>query len=179
MRRSFKSSPSRRKALLLALSVLLAVWTGCADESKPALDRETILRWLVQAQLPDPDRILAHYSHTCDLTIGGASHPVVDLREWVRNAQVPRGLNRIIVFRPDGQVFQQLEYIDHRPLFCRGSELFVFGELEVALTSGPTRGNVLVFSEDPEAYELRSEPEVSLPTLREQQGSEPATTPDR
>jgi hypothetical protein len=132
-------------------------------------EREQVLAALLRARLPHPDRILIHYSHTCDLELDAAHFPVIDLRELVKNVNVPRGYNRIVVFRPDWTVFREVEYTDQRPLYCRGNELFVYDEMQASLASGPERGNVLVFSEDVEEYRLRTVSVLGLPTLREQQ----------
>src|SRR4051812_43072103 len=47
----------------------------------PGITREALYEKLLKAHVPDPDRVLVHYSHTCDLVIGGGVFPVVDVRE--------------------------------------------------------------------------------------------------
>lgn len=193
MTKSYRSSLSRASFLLaFALAVransspATEGETGKADAgaatklaggSTAAVGRELILEALIRARLPHPDRILIHCSHTCDLQIDGARFPVIDLRELVRNTNVPRGYNRIVVFRPDWTVFRQVEYIDERPLFCRGNELFVFGEMQASVASGSNHGNVLVFSEEVDDFRLRTVNVLTLPTLREQQRKETKSVP--
>lgn len=125
--------------LLLAAPLPIAAGTPFCDHA----GLEALLR---QADVLSPDRRLIHLSHSCDLVIEGRAYPVLDLRELVQGAVVPRGYNRLAVLTGKGEVLAVIEYGNARPLFCRGASLFLFGDIAVG-NLGP-EGNVLTFGAD-------------------------------
>lgn len=128
------------------VAVLLAALCGVADEGfTSAADRQHLAAVLLRAGVLEKGRVLVHLSHTCNLRIGGDVYPVVDVRELVPGASFAHGLNQIVILDRRLNVEQSFEYVDHRPLFCSGNELYVFGQLEV--NQMDPGGNVLIFAD--------------------------------
>lgn len=130
---------------LLASLVFLSPLEARSGSVQALDDRARIVEALRQSGELDPHRGLAHVSHTCDLLIAGRRYPVVDLRELVRGASTPRGVNRVVVLSPDLVVVQRIAYTQQRPLFCQGSRLYLWGSL--MLNELSPEGNVLDFSD--------------------------------
>ena len=127
---------------------LLASWVmvvGAAPPPQPLDDQARLVTALHDAGELNPARGLAHVSHACDLLIDGERYPVADVRELVRGATTPRGVNRIVVLSPGLAPVQRVPYTSQRPLLCRGNRLYLFGA--VRLDELPPEGNVLVFSD--------------------------------
>ncbi len=118
----------------------------------PFCDHAGLEALLRGAGVLSPDRQLVHLSHSCDLVIEGEEYPVLDIRELVPGAVVPRGYNRLAVLSAKGGVLAVVEYGNARPLFCRGASLFLFGDIAVG-NLGP-EGNVLTFSPDGSVVEV-------------------------
>lgn len=110
------------------------------------LDHAAFEAFLREAKVLSKDRRLVHLSHTCNLVIGGRNYPILDIRELVPGAVVPRGYNRIAMLNEGGKVLAVIEYGNARPLFCKADSLFLFGDIAVG-NVGP-EGNVLTFSAD-------------------------------
>ncbi|TGN99706.1 hypothetical protein PN36_34970 [Candidatus Thiomargarita nelsonii] len=90
-------------------------------------------------------RQTVHVSHTCDLQIDGEVYPVVDIRELVKGAVVPRGVNHIVVLNSSLKPVQKIHYFTERPLYCIGNQLYLYGDLMI--DGLEPEGNVLQFSE--------------------------------
>lgn len=125
----------------------LALWVMVVGAAPPPPldDQARLVTALRIAGELNPARGLAHVSHACDLLIEGERYPVADVRELVRGATTPRGVNRIVVLSPDLVPVQRVPYASQRPLLCRGNRLYLFGA--VRLDELPPEGNVLVFSD--------------------------------
>jgi hypothetical protein len=113
--------------------------------AKLTASRQELVTALKKADVFDPDRLIVHLSHVCNLEIGGQSYPVIDLRELVRGEVTPRGVNSILILGPRLKLAQRLDYAAERPEFCVGNRLYVWGDLWVE-TLG-TQGNELTFDE--------------------------------
>jgi hypothetical protein len=124
-----------------------ATLLGCADRwrGRNALDegRHAVISLVASAHATDPERLVSHLSHTCNLNVDGGSYPVIDLQELVRGAATPRGVNAILVFSPDGVLLHRIEYTTERPLFCRDNRLYTWGDLHVE--GSRSEGNELTF----------------------------------
>lgn len=107
---------------------LLVSWGTAvgAAPPQPLDDHARLVAALRDAGEINPVRGLAHVSHACDLLIDGDRYPVADVRELVRGATTPRGVNRIIVLTPGLVGVQRLPYASQRPLLCRGNRLYLF-----------------------------------------------------
>lgn len=99
-------------------------------------------------------RGLAHVSHACDLLIDGERYPVADVRELVRGATTPRGVNRIVVLSPALIPVRHVAYVNQRPLLCQGNRLYLFAAIR--LDELPPAGNVLVFSDKARVAQVES-----------------------
>ena len=95
----------------------------------------------------------------------GKAYPVLDVREWVRNESVPRGVNHIVVLSPSLEVRQDISYASERPLFCEGHRLWVFGTL--CPGNVVPGGNVLVFTRGARTFTTKEVDPLTLPSLRQ------------
>jgi hypothetical protein len=123
---------------------------------------------LLKAKVIQPDLVLVHASQTCDLLADGLALHVVDVRQIGKTAGSPRGFNHIAVFDPSWRLVQDIGYVDQRPLFCKGNELVLFGDL--AIRNEMPEGNVLAFHDKGASVTVRSLDYNSLPTLGEAGG---------
>ena len=113
-------------------------------------ERESLKRVLVENGVVDPEHALVHFSHTCNLVIQGQQYPVIDVRELIKGAMVPRGYSQIVVLNPGYQMVQSIEYTQERPLFCLGNKLYLYDSLRPS--GSAQEGNVLEFSDG--GYEM-------------------------
>lgn len=125
---------------LLGGSSAQAAGTLVASLDRDRARIETLLRH--QGAL-DPARRIAHLSYVCTLRLGPTSMAVLDLREIVPGAAVPRGHNRILVMDEADKIRSQIPYATERPLSCRGGKLLLQGSLSV--DNLMPEGNVLSF----------------------------------
>jgi hypothetical protein len=135
---------------------------GQCTAGKPELTKT-----LLEAKVIDADRVLAHCSHTCDLQFAGDPYHVLDVRELVKNVSVPRGVNQIVILDPAWKVAKTIPYVDERPLFCRGDQIVIFGQMRIPESVGGP-GNAIVFRGPDLDVEFRNVDWVKLPSLREQ-----------
>jgi hypothetical protein len=68
---------------------------------------------------------------------------VIDLREVVPGAVVPRGHNRILVMNEAGKIVSKISYATERPLSCQGKKLLLQGSLSI--DNVMPEGNILSF----------------------------------
>ena len=109
------------------------------------LDQARLYKLLVESEISEAARSLVHVSHTCSLTINHKQYPVIDMRELIKGAVVPRGVNQIIVLNPEYQLVQRIEYGQARPMFCENDKLYLYDSL---IVDGQSKeGNVLRFEE--------------------------------
>ncbi len=142
-----RAAPRRGRVKPRWLAGWLAAWGLAVSAAGPAPldDQARLVAALRGASELNPARGLAHVSHVCDLLVEGERYPVADVRELVRGATTPRGVNRIVVLSPGLLPVRRLPYAGQRPLLCRGNRLYLFGA--VRLDELPPEGNVLVFSD--------------------------------
>jgi hypothetical protein len=134
-----------RFPILLMTVVFLA--TGCLSRvSKPALDVRAAL--LASAGKSDPDfpegreMVLTHFSHVGQLvTSSGEIIYVGDRRAVIAGMLAPRGQNCITFFDSQFRYLGKIGYVASRPLWCDGSRLYLFGELDGFATG--LSGNVI------------------------------------
>lgn len=138
-------------ASIIAATIPLLV-IGCVSEDKKMsdanrlfLDQESFVNLIQSSQINDKDRFLVHLSHTCNLHIDRKAYAVLDMRELVKGAQSPRGVNQIILLNPAHQLINRIEYGSARPLFCKDDRLYLYDDL---IPDGQSEsGNVLKFSD--------------------------------
>lgn len=138
-------------SIIVATIPLLVI--GCvsenkqmSDASRPFSDQENIVHLIQNNQINDKDRLLVHLSHTCNLHIDGKAYAILDMRELVKGAQSPRGVNQIILLNPAHQLVNRIEYGSARPLFCKEDRLYLYDDLTPDGQS--ESGNVLKFSDE-------------------------------
>lgn len=124
-------------------------------------ERTILFNALLKAGVLQKDRQLVHLSHVCNLQISGKSFPTIDIMELVKGATTPRGINRIVVLDMALVVVQTIDYTTERPLFCRGNQLFVFGDLMI--DGVLPEGNVLTFTHDARHVEISQVDPNELP----------------
>jgi hypothetical protein len=156
------------RRIFLAFLVGYSILAWSSEHQGPDVCRERIFQALMGNHILEPTRILAHYSHTCDLTVDGGTYPVVDVRELEKNAKVARGVNRIVIFTSEWKKVQIIDYFNERPLFCRDNSLYVFGDISIASIGTYYSGNVIVFRDHAKKIDLKHVDWVSLPTLDHQ-----------
>jgi len=98
------------------------------------------------ASVSDPELsspvVLTHFSHVCQLVENnGDVVYVADRRAVLPDMPMPRGLNYITFFAEDFTYLGKLRYVHSRPLWCDGSKLYLFGNLDV--NELPGNGNVI------------------------------------
>lgn len=119
--------------------VLILLTISAFAQQQPS--RQQLYQALTKAKALGPDRMLVHFSHTCDLRIANRLHPVVEIRELVKGASTPRGVNRIIILSPSLAILQAFDYTNERPLFCSGSKLYLYSDITIDGVQG--EGNVI------------------------------------
>lgn len=124
-------------------------------------ERTILFNALLKAGVLQKDRQLVHLSHVCNLQISGKLFPTIDIMELVKGATTPRGINRIVVLDMALVVVQTIDYTTERPLFCRGNQLFVFGDLMI--DGVLPEGNVLTFTHDARHVEISQVDPNELP----------------
>ena len=129
--------------LILSVFSMIGIVTD-ANDQVVLEDRSVIFNALLKHGVLDKNRQLVHLSQTCSLQIGSSVFPVVDIRELVKGAMVPRGINHIIVLNSSLVPVQKIEYTTQRPLYCINNQLFLFGDLMI--DGCLPEGNVLTFS---------------------------------
>lgn len=120
------------------------------DMPETLRDRSRLIKILSASEVLNKSRSLTHLSHTCNLIINNREYPVINIRELVKGAMVPRGVNRIIVLNNGYQLVKDIEYANATPLFCEENKLYLNGDLIV--DGFPEKGNVLQFVDD--GYEV-------------------------
>ena len=136
--------------LLITTAPLFFIGCVSKNNQNPAdanlfSDQENLVKLIQSSKINDKDRMLVHLSHTCDLHIDGKSFRVLDMRELVKGAQSPRGVNQIILLNPAHQLVNRIEYGSARPLFCKDDRLYLYDDL---IPDGQSEsGNVLKFSD--------------------------------
>jgi len=144
--------PSTR---LLVFLGLVCSALGCASHltgETLQTSRQALLHQAWAAQVLDPDRLAAHASHACSLRIEDQWFPVLDVRELVKGAATPRGVNTIVVLDPALEVAARLPYTTQRPLFCLGNRLYVWGDLSIDGVA--SEGNELTFTDRAHRFTL-------------------------
>lgn len=142
------------RGLILFLNFGSLLIAGCSFPNDGLHDRTLLLDTLRQAGVLHDERQRVHLSHTCTLEIDGEPYPVIDIRELIPGASVPRGINHILVLDPALEIRQKIEYTTERPLYCLRNRLFVYGDLMI--DGLLPEGNVLTFSDDAKRITLSS-----------------------
>jgi len=108
-------------------------------------DRTLVFNALNKQNVFNKYRQLVHLSHVCTLIINERYFPVIDIKEHVKGAQVPRGVGHILVLDSSLNVMKKL-YHDgsSTPLYCKDNKLFLYGYIDIDELAA--EGNVLSFS---------------------------------
>jgi hypothetical protein len=123
-----------------------------SPEPKVLAGRQALLVALGAHHVFTPPRLVVHVSHVCNVVIGAAVFPVVDLQELVKGATVPRGVNAILVLDSDLHLVRRIDYTTERPLFCRDDRLYVWGDLAIEGVAG--KGNEIALGPRGEIMKL-------------------------
>jgi hypothetical protein len=151
-------------SLTFFVTALLAT-EGCLSRAGPPdlrMNRATLFAVLQTNGVLAKDRQLVHLSYVGSLELEGQSFPVIDIMELVPGASTPRGINGIVILDPFLAPVKEIEYTTERPLFCRGNQLFVWGDLSIAGIL--PEGNVLTFTEHGRKIEIGQIDFNKLPT---------------
>ena len=134
--------------LLLCLALVLGfVLTGCVSTSNAPWDvRAALLASAKKGEADFPDGhklLLTHFSHLGQLV---TSHReiiyVADQRAVIAGQMSPHGLNFIAFFDSHFRFLGKINYVNSRPLWCDGSKLYLFGDLDSRVSQYPP-GNVI------------------------------------
>jgi hypothetical protein len=128
----------------IALLVLMQCWlTSC---SRTKLSSETVedLRDRLLAASRDGDSgfpdgtstVLTHFSYVGRVASSKGTIYVVDQRAVIAGMAAPRGLNHVAFISNDFSFLGKLRYVGSRPLWCRGSKVFLWGDLDAGQSSG-------------------------------------------
>ncbi|HWV15831.1 MAG TPA: hypothetical protein VN030_10410 [Cellvibrio sp.] len=143
---------------VLASSAVMFALLGCDTSLQPSsttanpamgtadfADQSRLVKLVLETGIAEPDRSLVHLSHICNLTIDQQTYAAIDMRELVKGAIVPRGVNQIIVLNPGQQLLQRIEYGQSHPLFCEKNKLYLYDN--ITLDGSTEEGNVLTFTD--------------------------------
>jgi hypothetical protein len=135
--------------LLPFLLAFVAVLSGCAT-AHPRDVRAVLLDSAKYSEPGFPDSrqvLLTHFSYVGHVvTSQGDVIYVVDQRGVIAGMRAPRGQNFIVFFDQHFRYLGQIGYVQSRPLWCDGSRLYLFGDLDGSPQSGqsmPVGGNVI------------------------------------
>jgi hypothetical protein len=144
-------------------------------EPAPATPGEAVLagrRALVEALAAQgafsPERQVSHVSHACTVVVDGEPFPVVELNELVHGAAVPRGVSTLLVLDRSLKISRRFENTSGGPLFCRGAELYVNGDVFVEEIQG--EGNKLVFGKGGRILSIEQVEANDVPAPKGQSG---------
>lgn len=132
--------------------VVVTLLIGCA--TKPTSTPRDIRAALLEAardgdpRFPDGRNvILTHFSHVGELRTDRDERIfVADRRAVLAGMLAPRGQNRISFFDERLDYLGSIGYVHSRPLWCEGSKLYLFGDLDGFPQPGqeyPPGGNVI------------------------------------
>jgi len=133
----------------LVLGLLAAAGFLCGCASQPSARVSDIRSSLLaSASLGDADfpdghsMVLTHFSHVGQLvSSSGQVVYVADTRAVVPGMLAPRGRNYIAFFNSQFRYLGKVGYVSSRPLWCEGSRLYLFGDLDGVATG--LSGNVI------------------------------------
>jgi len=135
--------------LLTCLLAFVAVLSGCAT-AHPRDVRTALLDSARHTEPGFPDGrqvLLSHFSHVGRLvTSQGDVIYVADQRGVIADMRAPRGRNFIVFFDHRFRYLGKIGYVQSRPLWCDGSRLYLFGDLDGFPQPGqsiPPGGNVI------------------------------------
>lgn len=136
-----------KSALLATVSAALFVAESICAE--PPVNVRSAL--LAAAKRDNPEFpngkgiLLTHFSHVGELTTArGELIYVADRRAVIGGMLAPRGLNYICFFDAQFRYLGKVKYVSSRPLWCEGSKVFLFGDLD---NSSDPEGNVMDLTE--------------------------------
>ena len=142
---------STRFVRLTVLIMLATALGGCAVTASYSHDiREALLNSARKSEPNFPDGhelLLTHFSYFGHLvTSRGNIIYVVDQRGVITGMKAPRGQNFIVFFDRQFHYLGKISYIQSRPLWCDGSRLYLWGNLDGFQQPGqpiPPGGNVI------------------------------------
>jgi hypothetical protein len=126
--------------------VSLVAGFSCANPvSSVTGDRDIRECLLESARRGDPkfpdgnEVILTHFSYIGKIESAKGSIYIVDERAVISGMLSPRGLNHIAFVSDDLKFLGKIRYVQSRPLWCEGSKVYLFGDLD----GGQGDGNVI------------------------------------
>jgi len=119
---------------------------GGANERTPLNERQKIYKMLVEQGLLNKGRQLVRMIHVCNLVIDKKIYPVIEVKENVRGAQVPRGVPHVFILDSSLKYINKIYYdIGATPLYCKDNKLYWFGYLMI--DDRLPEGNVVTFTQ--------------------------------
>jgi hypothetical protein len=123
------------RPFLPGLLVSLTILSGCVIAPSHLLDvREALMDSAKKSEPGFPDGhevLLTHFSYIGHLvTSQGEVIYVADQRGVIADMEAPRGLNYIAFFDRQFRYLGRISYLESRPLWCEGSRLYLFGDLD-------------------------------------------------
>jgi len=136
--------------MIFVLSVVLLTITAqtCAQNPTAKIglnDRQRIYQALLDQKLLYKERQLVRLVHVCNLNYNKKVYPVIEVKEHVRGAQVPRGILTVFILDSSLKYVNKIDYdISASPLYCKSNKLYWYGYVE--LGGYLPEGNVVTFT---------------------------------
>lgn len=147
--------------VLAPLAAIASLLCGCAGTPQVSDVRSFLLASAERGDPNFPDGhsvVLTHFSHVGQLvSSSGDLVYVADRRAVIAGMLAPRGQNYITFFDDQFRYLGKIRYVSSRPLWCDGSRLYLFDDLDGFSTS--LSGNVIDIADGYEhltAYHLRA-----------------------
>jgi len=143
-----KSFLSHFVSTLIFFGVLSMAHAGgeAVNERTPLNERQKIYKTLVEQGLLNKGRQLVRMVHVCNLVIDKKIYPVIEVKENVRGAQVPRGVPHVFILDSSLKYINKIYYdIGATPLYCKDNKLYWFGYLMI--DDRLPEGNVVTFTQ--------------------------------
>jgi hypothetical protein len=128
-------------------------------------DRQHIYKALTEQNLLNKHRQLVHMVHVCNLVIENKTYPVVEVREHVRGAQVPRGVLHVFILDSSLKYVNKINHdISAVPLYCKNNQLYWFGY--VMVDGYLPEGNIVTFTEGGKKMKVSAIESNDFPTQK-------------
>jgi hypothetical protein len=138
------------KRVIFGLVITLLTTMASAGEvattaSVDLNDRQRIYIALSDQNLLDNHRQLVRMVHVCNLIIENNTYPVIQIKEHVRGAKVPRGVQQVLILDSSLKYVNKIAHdITAAPLYCKDNKLYWFGY--VMAGDHLPEGNVVTFT---------------------------------
>lgn len=117
-----------------------------ADEKINLNDRKEIYQPLTAQKLLHKDRQLVRMVHVCNLIIEKRYYPVIEVKEHVRGAQIPRIVLHVLILDSSLNLVNKIYHDSGSgPLYCKDNKLYWHGFLNFDFRL--TEDNITTFTE--------------------------------